>query len=210
MCTPGRCCHSSFFSKQHRPGEYHPQPKPGTPMSQHTTNTSRSYRPVGPADIELASPTSAIQEADDPDTAVARPSEVASDGYDRVRSASVSGPAALQPRATPAGDPNGAPYSCNHEVRYFFGKGIPLGVSSVLKWGVPPLANMAFAGHTENSADVQTALGYARVTYNIGVIMVMLGAFKYFQTVIPGCIGAGRKDRIPTYLRRSMLLCVCV
>ena len=83
-------------------------------------------------------------------------------------------------------------------------------MSSVLKWGVPPLANMAFAGHTENSADVQTALGYARVTYNIGVIMVMLGAFKYFQTVIPGCIGADRKDRIPTYLRRSMLLCVCL
>ena len=36
--------------------------------------------------------------------------------------------------------------------------------------------------------------------------MPMLGMSNYVNTVIPGCIGAGRKDRIPNYLKRSVLL----
>jgi len=127
------------------------------------------------------------------------------DGYARVRGTST---VSLEEEDAPGNSKKDAPpYSFEHEVKYFFGKGIPLGLSAILKWGVPPLANMAFAGHTEGSADLQTALGYARVTYNIGCIMILLGFVSYFNNVIPGCIGAGRKDRIPTYLRRSLLLC---
>ena len=136
------------------------------------------------------------------------------DGYARVRGDSTAGPDEQNGTETNdevmlLGGADVPPYSFGHEVRYFFSKGVPLGLSAILKWGVPPLANMAFAGHTpaEGSADLQTALGYARVTYNVGSIMILLGFVSYFGNVIPGCIGANRKDRIPTYLRRSLLLC---
>ena len=66
------------------------------------------------------------------------------------------------------------------------------------------------AGHTDNSADLQQALGYARVFFNVTVLMIMLGMCSYFQNVIPGCIGAKRKDRIPMYFKRSMFLCVAL
>lgn len=75
----------------------------------------------------------------------------------------------------------------------------------MLQWGVPPLANMAFSGHTENSADLQTSLGYARILHNTGYLMLMMGMMSYFQSVIPGCIGAQRMDRIPICVRRSMV-----
>ena len=66
---------------------------------------------------------------------------------------------------------------------------------------------MVMAGHTEDSADLQQALGYARVFFNVTVLMIILGMCSYFSNVIPGCIGAKRKDRIPTYFKRSMVLC---
>jgi hypothetical protein len=36
--------------------------------------------------------------------------------------------------------------------------------------------------------------------------MALFGLTAYLQNVIPGCVGAGRADRIPGYLRRSLLL----
>lgn len=98
------------------------------------------------------------------------------------------------------------PYSLRNEVRFFFAKGLPLGLSSFLEWGIPPLFSMIMAGHTTNSAELQEALGYARVFFNITILMPMFGMFAYFATVVPGSLGAGRKDRLPVYFRRSMLI----
>jgi len=98
------------------------------------------------------------------------------------------------------------PYSFRNEVRFFFGKGIPLCLSSFLEWGAPPWFAMIMAGHTQNSEGLQSALGYGRVFFNCTSLMILIGGCNYFTTVIPGCIGAGRKDRIPHYLRRSLLL----
>jgi Na+-driven multidrug efflux pump len=36
--------------------------------------------------------------------------------------------------------------------------------------------------------------------------MAMFGLCGYFWNAVPGCIGANRHDRIPSYLRRSLLL----
>ena len=88
------------------------------------------------------------------------------------------------------------PYSFKYETYYFFSKGIPLMLSATLEWGVPPWAALAFAGHTHNSSQLQSALGYSRVFYNITTLMTLFSAITYFSTVIPGAIGAGRKDRV--------------
>ena len=100
------------------------------------------------------------------------------------------------------------PYSPRTELAFFFRKGIPLGLSAVLEWGVPPVFSMFMMGQqtggSETSADLQAALGYGRVFYNCSMLMILIGFCAYFQTVLPGCIGAGRKDRIPTYLYRSL------
>ena len=36
--------------------------------------------------------------------------------------------------------------------------------------------------------------------------MVIVALSNYFATVVPGCLGAGRKDRLPNYFYRSLLL----
>lgn len=102
------------------------------------------------------------------------------------------------------------PYAFWNEVRYFWEKGLPLGLSAILEWGVPPLFAMVVAGHTKNSESLQSQLGYGRVYFNCTSLIVMLGAINYFVTVVPGCIGAGRKERIPNYLRRSLLFVTMV
>lgn len=98
------------------------------------------------------------------------------------------------------------PYSFAYELRYFFYKGVPLGLSSILEWGVPPLFAMVMAGHATDSATLQASLGFARVFYNTTQIMVIVALSNYFATVVPGCLGAGRKDRLPNYFYRSLLL----
>eukprot|EP00966_Prymnesium_polylepis_P146341 3379975-Prymnesium_polylepis.1 len=123
------------------------------------------------------------------------------------------------------------PFSLRNEISFFLNKGIPLGLSTVLESGVPPVFNMIVAGHTPQSAALQAALGYGRVFYNCGALsessntrsIVRVAVTSqcgcadlavpltgmcagYFGAVVPGCIGAGRKDRIPTYLRRSLVL----
>ena len=50
------------------------------------------------------------------------------------------------------------------------------------------------AGQTKDSETLQGALGFARVFYNISMLMTMLGMGNYFNTVVPGAIGAGRKE----------------
>ena len=45
-----------------------------------------------------------------------------------------------------------------------------------------------------------------RVFYNTTQIMVIVALSNYFATVVPGCLGAGRKDRLPNYFYRSLLL----
>jgi Na+-driven multidrug efflux pump len=98
------------------------------------------------------------------------------------------------------------PYSVENEVKCFFRKGVPLGLAATLEWGAPPWAAMVFAGHTDDSRKLQSALGYARVFYNCTVLMVMVGlGYGYMTAVISGCVGANRSDRIPIYLRRSLL-----
>ena len=99
------------------------------------------------------------------------------------------------------------PYSLRNEVSYFFSKGVPLGLSAFLEWGAPPIFSMVIAGHTEHSVHLQSSLGYARVFYNITSLMTMIAFCQYFITVLPGAIGAGRRDRVPTYLWRSVLIC---
>jgi len=98
------------------------------------------------------------------------------------------------------------PYSLSNELSFFFRKGLPLALSSLMKWGAPPWFAMIIAGHTKDSETLQSALGYGRVFYNCLVIMLLNGGCNYINTVIPGCIGAGRRDRIPSYFRRSLLM----
>ena len=98
------------------------------------------------------------------------------------------------------------PYSLSNECRYFLSKGVPLGVSAAAEWGAPPLIGMMFAGHTPESATLQSAIGFGRLYFNVSILMIMLGLCSYLQSVIPGAIGAGRKDRIPMYLARSLAL----
>ena len=71
--------------------------------------------------------------------------------------------------------------------------------------GVPPLFAMVVAGHTENSAPLQASLGFARTFYAIVALMPLQAMCAYFNAVVPGCIGAGRTDRLPRYFWRSML-----
>ena len=62
------------------------------------------------------------------------------------------------------------PFSLRNEISFFLNKGIPLGLSTVLESGVPPVFNMIVAGHTPQSAALQAALGYGRVFYNCGTL----------------------------------------
>ena len=102
------------------------------------------------------------------------------------------------------------PYSVKNELNFFLVKGLPLMLSAMLEWGVPPLVAMVMAGHTESSASLQSALGFGRVFYNCTTLLVVIGLMSYFQNVIPGCVGANRKDRIPNYFRRSLCLMMVI
>jgi Na+-driven multidrug efflux pump len=99
-----------------------------------------------------------------------------------------------------------APFSLSNEVRFFVSRGLPLCLSALLEWGAPPLVAMFFAGATPDSEELQAALGYGRLFFNCTLLLVIIGAGSYCWSVIPGCIGAGRQDRIPTYFRRAVLL----
>ena len=99
------------------------------------------------------------------------------------------------------------PYSFSAEVDYFFKQGVPLVLSGVLEWGVPPLSAMVIAGHVkEGSVTLQAAIGFSRVYYNVTCLMPCISLLAYIRTVVPGCVGAQRIDRIPRYFQRSMLL----
>lgn len=98
------------------------------------------------------------------------------------------------------------PYSPANELRYFFSKGMPLGFAAFFEWGAPPWLTMFMAGQTPDSETLQAALGYGRVFYNCIVFMMLFGFSNYIGTVVPGCVGAARKDRIGGYLQRGALL----
>lgn len=100
----------------------------------------------------------------------------------------------------------GPPYSPRNELHFFFSKGLPLCMSAMLEWGAPPLVAIFFAGATPRSEALQSALGYGRVYYNCTILMILIGCGAYCWSVIPGCIGAGRSDRIPAYFRRAVVL----
>jgi Na+-driven multidrug efflux pump len=42
--------------------------------------------------------------------------------------------------------------------------------------------------------------------FNCVTLMPMVALAQYFRSAVPGAIGAGRQDRLPTYLRRSLIL----
>ena len=50
---------------------------------------------------------------------------------------------------------------------------------------------MIMAGQMPDSENLQAALGYGRVFYNVTIFMVLAGLCSYFGNVMPGCIGAG-------------------
>eukprot|EP00931_Biecheleriopsis_adriatica_P095290 TRINITY_DN68924_c0_g1_i1.p1 TRINITY_DN68924_c0_g1~~TRINITY_DN68924_c0_g1_i1.p1 ORF type:complete len:528 (+),score=95.23 TRINITY_DN68924_c0_g1_i1:213-1586(+) len=68
---------------------------------------------------------------------------------------------------------------------------------------------MIFAGHTPQSAQLQASLGYGRVWYNCTSLMPAVACQAYLISVVPGCIGAGRMDRLARYTHRSLLLSLC-
>lgn len=107
------------------------------------------------------------------------------------------------------GEPKGKSFLMT-EARFFFSKGVPLSLASIMQWGVPPTINLFIAGATEDSAKLQLAMGYGRLFSNCTFVMIMAGLGQYIGSVIPGCIGAGRKDRIPNYFWRSMLMCAMI
>ena len=104
------------------------------------------------------------------------------------------------------------PYSLRVETWYFFRQGVPLVLSSILEWGIPPLAGMVIAGHVKDgsSATLQASLGFARIYYNVSCLMPCISLLAYIKAVVPGCVGAKRVDRIPRYFQRSMLLSFCL
>lgn len=117
-----------------------------------------------------------------------------------------SSQAHLEPPITESGS-NEPPFSVLNDCYYFVTQGIPLGFSSVLELGLPPIFNMLMAGHTPQSSALQAALGFGRTFFNTTVLMPLNGMINgYLSAVVPGCIGAGRKDRIPMYMGRSLLL----
>lgn len=77
----------------------------------------------------------------------------------------------LQARKSSQDGQEELPYSVPNELRYFVNKSIPLGLSAILEWGVPPLMNMVMAGQTADSSSLQTALGYGRVFYNCTLLL---------------------------------------
>lgn len=120
---------------------------------------------------------------------------------------------ALTPPATPqlvrqySGEADmDTPYSVGNEVRFFLKMGIPLTLSALLNWGLPSLVGMVFAGHTEDSAHLQAAVGYGRVWFNCTTMVPTVSFIQYLYTMLPSCIGAKRKDRIGSYMKRSLLM----
>eukprot|EP00939_MAST-03C_sp_MAST-3C-sp1_P005287 g5287.t1 len=104
------------------------------------------------------------------------------------------------------------PYSPSNELHFFFRVGVPLGLSAICEWGVPPLMAMIFAGHASknDSSTLQAALGYGRVFYNCTGLMIVLGFMNYFYSNIPNLVGSKRRDRISHYFRRSMVVTTIV
>eukprot|EP00965_Chrysotila_dentata_P067419 2231082-Pleurochrysis_carterae.AAC.4 len=98
------------------------------------------------------------------------------------------------------------PYSIRNELHFFLARGLPLCVAAFLEWGGPPLVAMFFAGSTPDSEALQSALGYGRVYFNCTVLIALIGMAAYGWAVVPGCIGAGRRERIPHYFRRAVIL----
>ena len=102
--------------------------------------------------------------------------------------------------------PDHPPYSFANELRLFLLEGVPLFVFYILKQGVPPFFTMVVAGHTPDSATLQASLGFGRTFYNAVTWMPLKALTSYYENVVPVAIGARRDDRLPMYLRRSVLL----
>jgi Na+-driven multidrug efflux pump len=102
--------------------------------------------------------------------------------------------------------PDDPPYSFANELRIFLLEGVPLFVFYILKQGVPPFFTMVVAGHTPDSATLQASLGFGRTFYNAVTWMPLKALTSYYENVVPVAIGARRDDRLPMYLRRSVLL----
>lgn len=99
------------------------------------------------------------------------------------------------------------PYkSLTQELIIFMKMGVPLSLSAFLEWGLPPIFIMIMAGRTHNSAQLQAQLGFGRVFFNVCSRQPLVGCLAYYQNNVPGCIGAGRQDRLPRYFQRSMLV----
>jgi len=66
---------------------------------------------------------------------------------------------------------------------------------------------MIFAGHVEEDSDeLQTALGFGRVFYNCTMLMIMFGLLSYHYSGVPALVGANRRDRLPVYFFRSLII----
>lgn len=100
------------------------------------------------------------------------------------------------------------PYSLRNEVLFFLKMGLPLSLSALLSWGLPSIVGMVFAGHTDNSAHLQAAVGYGRVWYNCTTMVPTVSMLQYVNTMLPSCIGAKRQDRIGSYMRRSLVMTI--
>ena len=111
-----------------------------------------------------------------------------------------------QSRSARLNRPDHPPYSFANELRFFLLEGVPLFVFYILKQGVPPFFTMVVAGHTPDSAKLQASLGFGRTFYNAVTMMPMKALTSYYGNSVPGAIGAQRDDRLPMYLRRSVLL----
>lgn len=68
------------------------------------------------------------------------------------------------------------------------------------------LAPRACLTQPEASVCLSRPSGTPQVFFNCTILMIMFGMCGYFMNVVPGCVGAGRKERIPHYFRRSMLI----
>jgi len=92
------------------------------------------------------------------------------------------------------------------ETKYFFKQGTPMALSSIFTYGVPPLFTVFLAGHTTNSALLQSTMGYGRLYIMVCSYIFIVGTGQYITAQVSAAYGANRLDRISTFLRTSFLL----
>ena len=78
----------------------------------------------------------------------------------------------------------------------------PVGTYSLSSYRILPLASSSASARTRTSPVV----GQEKTIGPGAILPSLTRSSSYFFAVVPGCLGAGRKDRLPNYFFRSIVL----